>query len=630
MKHVVHIDTQHPSTPLAVFSYKGRTGMLVSMVNKKKKQLTYSWSVDGFGFSQDNSPVVIYTKKRKKENVDLCSSFSIAHIQQGHVLTYIRTETKKIKKGQSKIVSYIVTAFSKNFYEWHIKTEEETESRTTVFLYDALLDKYMQYRDGLFLRYISSPRFGHWPKRGTLLATSRMDSFDNTPLSIVGVQMTDKGILLFYNASASKEGEVLVQIGALLLDSHNPHRVLWRTNAPIVQSIVEIKEGENVRPLGIIYSHNSAHIYWLYGDRVVAFSVDSLFTELPIPTAKIMKRSIKNPIIRPHSINEWEVEGTFNPAAFEDSDGNIHLLYRAVGRDGISRVGLATSKDGVHFGKRFPYPVYEPRSGYGMPHAHNVSGPVGYYPSFYTSGGGWGGSEDPRVVCIDGRLYMTYVAFEGWNFIRIALTSISVDDFKAGKWNWTRPTLISPPGQPSKNWVLFPEKINGKYAILHGVSPEVLVDYVDSLDDFKTKDGALYIQSASPRGGRQTHWDSSVRGAGPPPVKIKEGWLLLYHAMDRRDPGKYKLGGMILDSADPTKILYRTHAPILSPDTWYENDGKPGVVYASGALVRDDELYVYYGGGDKVVCVATAPLKEFVEYIKTEKPTSPYMLKKSS
>ncbi len=70
---------------------------------------------------------------------------------------------------------------------------------------------------------------------------------------------------------------------------------------------------------------------------------------------------------------------------------------------------------------------------------------------------------------------------------------------------------------------------------------------------------------------------------------------------------------MILDLNDPRKVLYRASRPILSPDMYYENEGKPGIVYASGAIIKDGNLYVYYGGGDRVVCVATVPIKEFLD-----------------
>ena len=325
-----------------------------------------------------------------------------------------------------------------------------------------------------------------------------------------------------------------------------------------------------------------------------------------------LDRHKNNPILSPQPIREWEHGGTFNPAAVKDDEGKVHLFYRAVGADGISRVGHASSSDGKIFDERSAYPVYEPLPGYGMPNADKVIGPKCYNPSYYTSGGGWGGSEDPRAVIIDGRVYMSYVAFEGWSSVRIGLTSISVEDMKKEHWNWKKPQLISAPNQVNKNWLIFPEKINGKFAILHGITPKILVNYVDSLD---TLGNAKYIKSSPPKGGRNDFWDNWVRGAGPPPIKTEIGWLLLYHAMDKEDPNKYKIGAMILDIDDPTKILYRSPKPILEPDAHYENDGKPGVVYASGAVVIGENLTIYYGGGDKHVCIAETPLKKILEWL---------------
>src|SRR3989344_8473952 len=112
---------------------------------------------------------------------------------------------------------------------------------------------------------------------------------------------------------------------------------------------------------------------------------------------------------------------------------------------------------------------------------------------------------------------------------------------------------------------------------------------------------------------RRRNWDYWIRGAGPTPVKTKHGWLLLYHAMGK-ERNQYKVGAMLLDLNNPTKILYRSREPILAPDQRYENEGfKSGVVYASGAIIKDDQLYVYYGGADSVICVATAPLEEFLQ-----------------
>jgi predicted GH43/DUF377 family glycosyl hydrolase len=100
------------------------------------------------------------------------------------------------------------------------------------------------------------------------------------------------------------------------------------------------------------------------------------------------------------------------------------------------------------------------------------------------------------------------------------------------------------------------------------------------------------------------------------------GWLLLYHANDKRDPGKYKLGAMLLDLNDPTKVLYRANAPLLGPEEWYENDGKPGVVYTCGAVIVNDNLIVYYGGGDKHIAVARANIQEFLKALTENHPAT--------
>ena len=323
-----------------------------------------------------------------------------------------------------------------------------------------------------------------------------------------------------------------------------------------------------------------------------------------------LKKSSKNPLLSPRASYHWESEAVFNPAAFKDDEGRIHLLYRAVGGSGISQIGHASSVDGINFDDRSAYPIYDP--GINDEKARALFKSAHYDPIAYVSGGSSVGCEDPRVVQIDDRIYMTYTAFEGWNSVRIALTSILSKDFKNKKWNWKKPKMISPPGEVHKNWTLFPEKIKNKFAILHGISPTILIDYVDDLESFRE---SVYIRSRSPSGGREKCWDNRIRGGGPPPIKTPYGWLLLYHATDMKEPDKYKVGGMVLDLADPTKILFSSGEPLLTPDMPYENDGKPGVVYATGAVVKDDNLFVYYGGGDKHTCVATSPLQELLQYI---------------
>ena len=315
------------------------------------------------------------------------------------------------------------------------------------------------------------------------------------------------------------------------------------------------------------------------------------------PISFSLAKSPQNPIIMPRPNLHWESGQTFNPAAVLVGD-TIHFLYRAIGSDGVSRLGYAASVDGVSICDRPLRPAYQ--------HAMKI-GAVSIVS--YASGGSWGGAEDPRLTRVgdENVLYMTYTACDGG--LRVGLTSIKIDDFLKKRWKWKPPVFLSPPGEVHKNWVIFPEKIKGKYAVLHSVSPKISIAYFDSL----TFDDSAYITSHFANEPRRRNWDYWIRGAGPTPVKTKYGWLLLYHAMGK-ERNQYKVGAMLLDLNNPAKILYRSREPILAPDQRYENEGfKSGVVYASGAIIKDDQLYVYYGGADSVICVATAPLEEFLQ-----------------
>jgi beta-1,2-mannobiose phosphorylase / 1,2-beta-oligomannan phosphorylase len=323
-----------------------------------------------------------------------------------------------------------------------------------------------------------------------------------------------------------------------------------------------------------------------------------------------LQKFIENPIITPSAHQYWESKATFNPSALY-AEGKVHILYRAVGTGDVSMLGHAVSKDGFTIYSRSKRPVY----------FHQVTPNRSMVNAHYSSGGGGlGGCEDPHITLIDDRVYMIYTMFDGWGSIRIALTSIAYEDFVRERWNWRIPVLISPQGEIHKNWVLFPEKINGKYAILHSIVPKILIEYVDKLETLGDKN---VIRSVF--GDRRAPKDCKglwPRGVGPSPIKTKYGWLVLNHVMDVRDPNKYKIGAMILDLKDPTKVIAEAKEAILEPDEWYENSGhKAGVVYSCGAVVVDDWLFVYYGGADTVVCVATAKFETFLEELMTQGKT---------
>src|SRR5687767_1775360 len=99
-----------------------------------------------------------------------------------------------------------------------------------------------------------------------------------------------------------------------------------------------------------------------------------------------LTRAKENPILTPTEL-PWENMLVFNPGAVE-SNGTIYLLYRAMGtNDEVSRLGLATSHDGIHF-KRYTQPAY-----FAAGHEYETLG-----------------IEDPRIVKIDDTYYLTYTA----------------------------------------------------------------------------------------------------------------------------------------------------------------------------------------------------------------------------
>lgn len=330
-----------------------------------------------------------------------------------------------------------------------------------------------------------------------------------------------------------------------------------------------------------------------------------------------LSRSVKNPILTPGT-TPWTAEAVLNPAAAV-LGGRTHLLYRAIGMDGVSRLGYASSKDGVVFDERLPYPVYVAQDSRTTPASSRR-----YSPMLYPSGGSWGGCEDPRMVAIEGRVYVTFNMFENWA-LRVGCISLSEEDLLAKRFfAWDGPHVLSPSGERHKNWVLFPERIGGKFAVLHSIigdTPEqVRVEYTSDLTTLSEKKFVSPDPQQVP--DRPIAWHVHVRGAGAPPLKTSRGWLVFYHAHDAQEPHRYKIGAMLLDLANPTKVLHRATTPLLSPDEQYENNGKPGVVYVCGAVVQDGTLFIYYGGADKVVCVATAPLEPFLDaLVRGEKPS---------
>ncbi len=292
----------------------------------------------------------------------------------------------------------------------------------------------------------------------------------------------------------------------------------------------------------------------------------------------------KNPIIAPRRDSGWETDGTFNPGAVVDG-GSIHLLYRAVDARGISRLGYARTLDGKKIGFRSPEPVLTP------------SGDLEEF-----------GCEDPRITRFDGTYYVTYTAYSRWG-PRIALASTK--DFL----HFEKYGLIGP-DRNDKDCVIFPERIGGRIAILHRLKSKVQIAYFDSIESL-TKSQAFWRQYVTHFEDYEVMrakfpWEERKVGVGSPPIKTERGWLVIYHgvSLDRI----YRAGAVLLDLDDPKKVVARTKEPILEPETDFEKQGVvPNVVFPDGAIVLDGQLLSYYGGADKVCCLASAPLDDFLD-----------------
>ncbi len=315
-----------------------------------------------------------------------------------------------------------------------------------------------------------------------------------------------------------------------------------------------------------------------------------------------LERLEKNPILQPRG-DDWESLAVFNGGAVL-KDGNIHLFYRAIGEytNYISNIGHAVFGPDLKLIERSSEPCFKPDFSF------------------------WEKSvEDVRITPLDGKYYMTYVATItpcppagvrkrlGIPKKEQAPTRIVVaetEDFKEFK----RLGYLTPYDTDQRDTVIFPEKINGRIAVLHRpgnwIGPEYGTDkpaiWFAYLDRWGTQlyDHKLVMKS-------EFDWESYKIGAGPPPIKTEKGWLLIYHGVQLNRT--YRAGAALLDLEEPWKVIARTKEPILEPEMKYECIGDmPNVVFPQGMVALGDELIVFYGGADKVVAASKVNLKEFI------------------
>lgn len=586
---------------------------------------------------EENPGKIFLLRSKKKSHVDFLKSKESVSIKIPGAKNKLSLEKIDCINAneKSKLMTFVYgDGKGKTFYwaerkkknEWNVlgKTKAINERGGIVSDYFFNNSRVLYYGES-FIGVAISSDLKKWTKSGEKLLKSRPGFFDRENVKFIAARHCDRGIVVFYDASLRKGEKMKLQIGAALFSAKNPKKVIWRSEHPVFEQ--EIEYEKNIECKGAIFSKDLAYFYWHSPKReIFSISIIVPFSELfTIKQFEKTERSERNPIINPKPESWWRSMGVFNPTAV-DIKGKIHLFFRAIGSDGISRIGHAVTSDGINIEEVYFEPVFYLK----YSHFDSKKGEKRYNPILYPSGGSWGGCEDPRVVKIKNRVYMTFNTFDNWDNIRVGLTSINQKDVVKKNWKWKKPQLISPPGR-AKNWIFFPEKINGKYALIHNLHADepdrILVEYVDDINSIDSK--KMNFESPDPQRmpNRPIAWHVRMRSAGPAPIKTDQGWLLLYHAHDAAEGYKYKVGALLLDLKDPSKVIARSSLPILVPDTWYENDWKPGIVYACGAIVKDKTLFIYYGGGDKYVCVARTPITDLLYILKKSNTIRPYISK---
>ena len=411
---------------------------------------------------------------------------------------------------------------------------------------------------------------------------------------------TEMGWLLIYSYIQEyyNEHNRVFSIEAALLELENPQKLISRTESILVPQ--EIYEEYGVVPRIVFPTSatlsDDAYLEIWYGaaDTVCAKAsvrLSDLLRALdPAGPARTFIRAPQNPILLPQGTG-FESRVVFNAASI-DIHGSIYILYRAMDNANTSTIGLAISKDGVTIDERLPEPIYVPREKFEWKNGSPT---------------GNSGCEDPRIVRINDTLHMTYTAYDGVRAPAGAISSISVEDFLARRFDlWSKPFLLTPEGVDDKDLALLPEKIDGNYLLYHRVNNQICADLLPNLVSGKRVSRCIEILAA-----RRGMWDGVKVGIAGPPIKVGDNWLMIYHGVSRH--GKYRLGAALLDPSG-TSVIARAADPIFEPLEKYEKEGDiPNVVFSCGTCVRGDTLFLYYGGADRVIGVAIGSLSHLVK-----------------
>jgi predicted GH43/DUF377 family glycosyl hydrolase len=303
---------------------------------------------------------------------------------------------------------------------------------------------------------------------------------------------------------------------------------------------------------------------------------------------ELFKRHPDNPIL---SVNDWpyKANSVFNAAATQ-VDGKTILLARVEDFRGMSHLTIARSDDGISNWQIEKAPAMKPE-------------PDKYPEEMW-------GIEDPRITWIEEmkKWAICYTAYsKGGPLVSLAMT----DDFKT----FERFGPVMPP--EDKDAALFPVKFNGLWAMLHRPVPKSIMLGAHIWISFSPdlKHWGQHQEIIQAREG--AWWDANKIGLCAPPMQTKEGWLILYHGVRTTASGSiYRLGIVLLDIENPSKVIRRTDEWIFGPKASYEREGDvDDVVFSCGWLKKGNQIFMYYGAADSRICLATADFNELLDIV---------------
>ncbi|MBL1232503.1 MAG: pesticidal protein Cry7Aa [Vicingaceae bacterium] len=338
----------------------------------------------------------------------------------------------------------------------------------------------------------------------------------------------------------------------------------------------------------------------------------------------------KHGIILSPTEKDFENNGVLNPGIYQEGN-HVHIFYRAVEDGNYSTIGYAKTAGPLNIRERHTAPIMV-REFDNEKH----------------------GVEDARIVKIEDTYYLTYTAYDGVNAMgALAISTDLVNFEKKGiitpKVNYAdyecfvsccEQDKLNPKYHHyynlfaeiglveedkrflrDKDILLFPKKINGKFAMLHRIWPGIQIVYFDDWGDLTKPFWENYLKNLTDYIVLDPKYDFEVNyiGGGCPPIETEDGWLMIYHGVQETTKGRtYHAAAALLDLEQPEKEIARLPYPLFSPDKKWEIEGVVNqVVFPTGTAMFDNELYIYYGAADNHIGVASVNMNDLLQELKT-------------